>query len=108
MKLKDLISLTEKYFPLNYAYEWDNPGLLIGDENREVKKILLSLDITEENLDFAIKNGVNTILTHHPVIFSGVKNINTSTKTGRILLKAAENKISVYSAHTNMMLHPTE
>lgn len=106
MKLKEIISLIENYFPLDYAYEWDNPGLQIGDINQEINKILISLDLTEENLQYAVNNKIDCIITHHPLIFSGVKHITSDTKTGRMILTAIENKISVYSAHTNMDVAP--
>ena len=106
MKLKEIISLIENYFPLDYAYEWDNSGLQIGDINQEINKILISLDLTEENLQYAVNNKIDCIITHHPLIFSGIKNITADTKTGRMILTAIENKISVYSAHTNMDVAP--
>ena len=102
MKISDILSIIESNYPTSLAYEWDNPGLILGDADREIKKILVSLDVTEDVLEEAIANNADMILSHHPFIFSEIKQINTSSKTGRILLKAAENKIALAAAHTNM------
>lgn len=102
MILNDIINKIEMYFPLSLACEWDNSGLILGDRNREIKKCMVSLDVTEKVLEEAIENNADLIITHHPLIFSGVKKINSDTAIGRMLLKAAENKIALYAAHTNM------
>ena len=101
MKLRDIIGeLKTKYNP-RMAEDWDNVGLLIGDENKEIKKILFCLDVTENAIEKAIKNDVNLIISHHPVIFSGMKRINNETLHGRKVLKLIESGIAVYSIHTN-------
>lgn len=102
MQLKEIIKIIESHYPRHLAYDWDNPGLLLGDEQRNIERVLVALDITESVLDEAIKKGADCIISHHPCIFSGVKKITTEDFIGRILLKAAENKIALYSAHTNM------
>ncbi|MCS5420362.1 MULTISPECIES: Nif3-like dinuclear metal center hexameric protein [Psychrilyobacter] len=102
MKIKTLIKRLEKKFPKNIAESWDNIGLLVGDDNREVTKIQISLDATEEVIDHAIEAGANLIITHHPIIFSGIKNVTSKNIMGRKLLKLIENKIAVYSMHTNL------
>lgn len=102
MKIKSLIKKLEKNFPKNIAESWDNIGLLVGDEGREITKVQISLDATEEVIDHAIEVGANLIITHHPVIFSGIKNVTSKNLMGRKLLKLIENKIAVYSMHTNL------
>jgi len=102
MKIKGIITKLEKKFPRFLAESWDNVGLLIGDKNREVEKIQLSLDVTEEAIDNAIANGVNLIISHHPLIFSPLKQVNGDSLTGRKVLKLIENKIALYSMHTNL------
>ena len=102
MKIKTLLKRLGKEFPINLAESWDNVGLLVGDENREITKIQISLDATEEVIDHAIKEGANLIITHHPMIFSGLKNITSKNFMGRKVLKLIENKIAVYSMHTNL------
>ena len=102
MKISDILSIIESNYPKDLAYEWDNPGLILGDENRNIKKALVSLDVTQEVLNEAISNKAELIISHHPLIFSGIKQINSSSKTGRIILKASEHKIALIAAHTNM------
>lgn len=102
MLIKELVKLIEDHYPKYLAYEWDNPGLILGDMEREVKRVLLSLDVTENIIDEAISKGADCIISHHPCVFSGVKKITTEDYVGRLLLKAAENKIALFSAHTNM------
>ena len=98
MYVEDVINQLEKVAPVNLAEEWDNVGLLIGDKKNEVSGILISLDCDESSVDFAIKNNLNLIITHHPVIFKCLKKINESNKS---IIKLIQNNISVYSAHTN-------
>ena len=102
MKIKTLIKRLEKKFPKNMAESWDNIGLLVGDDNREITKVQISLDATEDVIDHAIEAGANLIITHHPIIFSGIKNVTSKNIMGRKLLKLIENKIAVYSMHTNL------
>lgn len=102
MKIKSLIKKLEKNFPKNIAESWDNVGLLVGNESREITKVQVSLDATEEVIDHAIEVGANLIITHHPIIFSGIKNVTSKNLMGRKLLKLIENKIAVYSMHTNL------
>lgn len=98
MYVEDVINQLEKVAPVNLAEEWDNVGLLIGDKKNEVSGILISLDCDESSVDFAIKNNLNLIITHHPVIFKCLKKINESNKS---IIKLIQNNISLYSAHTN-------
>lgn len=101
MKLKQIAELIEKEFPLSSAYDWDNCGLLLGDGEREIQKALLSLDVNIAVLKEAKKAGADLILSHHPILFDGTKSITAQTAEGRLILGLLENKISVYSAHTN-------
>ena len=76
-------------------------GLLVGDDQREVSKVFLALDLTEETLEQAIDFGAELIVTHHPMIFSGVKKINNHSFIGRRVLKLVSNGIAYYAMHTN-------
>lgn len=96
MKLQKLINELEKIAPLELAEEWDNVGLMVGDENKEINRILVALDFNSSVLEEAIKKEVDLIITHHPLIFKPVKNI-----TDKRILTAIKNDISVYSMHTN-------
>ncbi len=101
MKINDIIERLEKEFPKELAYEWDNVGLLVGDRMREVKNVVVCLDVTEDVIEFAKNADSELIISHHPVLFSPINRINGDTKIGKLLMKAIENKIAIYSAHTN-------
>ena len=101
MILKDIIARLETAFPTESAMEWDNVGLLLGDAKRDIKKVILTLDITYDVVRQAAEAGAELILSHHPIIFAPVKRITPDTEIGKILLFAAENRICIYSAHTN-------
>ena len=102
----DIASYMEKIAPINLACEWDNPGLLIGDLDSEVKNILVCLDVTKDAVEFAISNNVDLMLSHHPFIFKGIKKINTNDAKGELIQKIIKNDICVYAAHTNFDFAP--
>lgn len=101
MKCSQIINMLESFCPQAAAESWDNPGLLAGDDQREIKKIYIALDATSAVVDQAIKFGADLLITHHPLIFSGIKKINTEDIVGRRLLKLIENRICYYAMHTN-------
>lgn len=101
MKLKTLVKKIENKYPLNLAYEWDNVGVLVGDFNANINKIMVSLEANEEVIDEAIKNNVDLIITHHPFIFKKINKINTDDLKGRLIHKLIKNDIALYSMHTN-------
>jgi len=106
MTIKEITNILEKYFPLSNGEPWDNVGLLVGNYNAEVDKVQISLDITENAIDYAIENGIKLIISHHPMIFSPIKQINNRNLLGRKILKLIENKIAVYAMHTNLDSSP--
>jgi len=99
---KDIISFLEKTAPPELAEQWDNIGLLVGRPANTVKKILVCLDVTHAAIDEAVKTGADMIVTHHPVIFKGIKRLNEDEKTAGFIYSLIRNNISVYSAHTNL------
>lgn len=101
-KIKDLVEIMNKIAPEQYVYEYDNVGLLIGDENAELKRIICCLDVTEEIINEARENHAQLIISHHPIIFQPIKNITTADSQGRKIINALKNDISIYSAHTNL------
>lgn len=101
MKLKSLIKRIESKYPLNLAYDWDNVGLLVGDFNNEIKKILVALEANESVINEAIENNIDLIVTHHPFIFSKINKINTGDLKGRLIHKLIKHDIALYSMHTN-------
>ena len=101
MKLSHIMGELHSIFNPGSAEDWDNVGLLLGNENMEITKVLFCLDLTLRAVDESIKKGVNLVISHHPVIFSGLKKITAETVQGKKILKLIENKIAVYSIHTN-------
>ncbi len=103
MLVKEIIGFVESWAPPGVAWEKDNTGLQIGNGRREVKKILLSLDVTESVVDYAIRKNFEMIFTHHPFLFVPLKKIDVSDDSkSRIIKKLLEHDISLYSAHTNL------
>lgn len=101
MKVKELTDWLGGNFPAAVAEDWDNVGLLTGDDESEVKHVFLALDLTETVLDEAIRAGSDMIVTHHPMIFSGIKKINNHSFTGRKILTLIQKGIVYYAMHTN-------
>ncbi len=96
MKLKEIAEIIEKMAPKELACEWDNVGVMVGDENSEITTMVVSLDFNSEVLEFAKSRGANLIITHHPVIFNKLSSV-----TDKDLLECIKNNINIYSAHTN-------
>ena len=102
MRACELVAPIEEFAPLALQESWDNCGFSVGDPQREVRKALVALDCTEEVLDEAIELGCDVIITHHPLIFKGMKSITPANMAGRIVTRAIKNDIAIYAAHTNM------
>ena len=101
MKVKDIIRIIEDFAPLSIQEGWDNSGLCIGSPEDVVSSVLLGLDCTPELVDEAIACGADMIVTHHPLIFSGLKKISPDDPVGEAVMKAIKAGISIYSAHTS-------
>ena len=100
-KVKDITSVIENFAPLAIQESWDNSGLCIGSPEDKVSSVLLGLDCTPELVDEAIACGADMIVTHHPLIFSGLKKISPDDAVGETVIKAVKAGITVYAAHTN-------
>ena len=100
MLVKDLINHLEEIAPLNYAEDFDNVGLLVGDKNTTVTNVLVTLDTLEEVVDEAIAKKCNFILSFHPIIFKGLKSLTGKNYVERTVLKAIKNNIAIYAIHT--------
>lgn len=96
-----LIEIIESFCPSNIAEEWDNCGFQVNCEKDEVHRVLVSLDITKEVVDEAIEQNSDMVLTHHPMLFTGVKSIDCNTVTGNHIFRLIKHNISVYSCHTS-------
>ena len=101
MKCKEIIELIENEFPLKYAESWDNTGFQVGSREKEVTHIFVAMDVTDENIEEAIRVGADMIVTHHPMIFAPLSTITSDTINGRRVLKMIENGICYMSTHTN-------
>ena len=101
MKVKEIINAIEEFAPLSIQEGWDNSGLCVGSPEDEVTSVLLGLDCTPELVDEAVACGADMIVTHHPLIFKGVKRISPEDQTGEAIIKAVRAGISIYAAHTS-------
>ena len=101
MKCRDIIELLEQEFPMKYAESWDNTGFQVGNREKEVTHIFVAMDVTDENIEEAIRVGADMIVTHHPMIFSPLSSIAADTINGRRVIKMIENGICYMSTHTN-------
>lgn len=101
MRCSELIEVLNQQSEESYALSWDNVGLLVGKQNWEINKIYLAVDATTEVIEEAIQWGADLILTHHPMIFSGVKKVTDSDMNGRRILTLIEHHIALYAMHTN-------
>ncbi len=100
MKIKDITACIEEIAPLNYAEDFDNVGLLVGDFSTEVTGVLVTLDTLENVVDEAIENNCNLIVSFHPIVFSGLKKLNGKNYVERVVIKAIKNNIAIYAMHT--------
>lgn len=92
----------ERWSPKQIAWERDNVGLQVGSRLSKTKGVLLTLDISEEAIQTAIKEKCNLVISHHPLFFNPAKSINIDSSQGKIIQAAIKNDITIYSAHTNL------
>ncbi len=102
MTVQTIYDFLNTYCPFELAEEWDNPGLNVGNQNRPVSKVLLALDVTLDVIDYAKQMGADLILTHHPVIFEPLTNLNDSTAEGARVLALAQSGLAHIACHTNL------
>jgi dinuclear metal center YbgI/SA1388 family protein len=101
MKVKELLETIENLYPKAAAESWDNVGLQVGNVESEISSIYISLDVTEDIIKDAISYGSNVILAHHPMIFSGIKQVTMDTELGRMISMLMKHNITLIVAHTN-------
>ncbi len=97
-KLNSLINILDKIFKPELALDWDNTGLLVGNLNQKIEKILLCIDLTPNVLKEAIKNHINLIISYHPPIFKPIKNIISNDDN--LIYESIKHQIAIYSPHT--------
>ncbi|MCL7747227.1 Nif3-like dinuclear metal center hexameric protein [Halalkalibacter alkaliphilus] len=97
-----LIQHFESWSPKSLAVEGDKNGLMVGTLNKEIKKVMIALDVLEDIIDEAIDKEVDLIIAHHPLLFRPLKKVDLDTPHGRIVAKAIKHDIAIYAAHTNL------
>ncbi len=102
MKLREITNHLESFAPLAYQESYDNSGLICGHQDMEITGAIICLDSTEAVIDEAIANKCNLVIAHHPIVFSGIKKFNGKNYVERVIIKAIQNNIAIYAAHTNL------
>ncbi len=105
MILSEFTSYLKSLVPLALQENYDNSGLLIGLEETEISGALICLDVTSDILDEAIEKKCNLVISHHPLIFSGLKSITGRSETERLVMRALKENIAIYALHTNLDNH---
>ncbi len=101
MKTYKLIQILENFCPKTYACDWDNVGLIVGNDGKEVYKVVVTVDVDDAAIMRAVMEKADMIIAHHPLIFHGQKVITNENAIGRRILTMIENGISCYCMHTN-------
>ena len=101
MTCKEIMEKLEERWNPSYALEWDNVGLLVGREDKEIKKVFTALDATEETIAQALEFGADLLITHHPMLFSPVKKVTSADFIGRRLITMIQADLCYYAMHTN-------
>lgn len=102
MQASEIIKYLEELAPPSLQESYDNSGLLVGDPKTEVTGVMVSLDCTEDVIDDALSQGCNLIISHHPIVFGGLKRFNGKNYVERTVIKAIKNDVLLYAIHTNL------
>ena len=106
MQCREIIKALDELAPRAYACDWDNPGFLAGRADKEVKTILVALDATDEVIDQALRIHADMIVTHHPLIFRALKQVNDEQFISRRIVRMIQADISYFAMHTNFDIAP--
>lgn len=101
MICKEITDIIEERYPKESALDWDNIGLLVGRDDKEVRCVYIALDVSDEVVHAAVEQGADMLITHHPLIFGGIKQITNQDFIGRRILELIRHDISYYAMHTN-------
>lgn len=99
--VRDVMAVMEEAYPLSFAEDWDHPGIVCGDPDDIVKKIVFAVDLTPLVLDMALAAGADMVITHHPVLFRAVHTVASNTPKGALIHRAIQAGCTLYCAHTN-------
>ena len=102
MKIKEITDAIERFAPLALQEGYDNAGLVVGDPEREVGRALLAVDVTEEVLAEAEREGCDLVVTHHPIVFHPLKRLNEADYVQRCVARAVRRDMALYACHTNL------
>ena len=102
MKIRDIVAVIEEFAPLSLQAEYDNSGLIVGRLDDDVNSVLLAVDVTEEVIAEAEREGCDLIITHHPIIFRPLKRLNSANYVERCVERAIRSGIALYACHTNL------
>jgi len=102
MKISDIITQLEIFAPVHFQESYDNAGLIVGELSAQCKGVLVALDATEAVIDEAISKNCNLVVSHHPIIFNGLKSLTGKNYVERTILKAIKNDVAIYASHTNL------
>ena len=100
MTVGEITRALEAFAPLDIQESWDNSGLLIGSPQDPVHGVLVGFDCTPELIEEAVEKGCDMVVTHHPLIFKGIRRINSGDPVGAAVMKAVQKGVAVYAAHT--------
>ncbi len=100
--VQEICRILERLAPPEYAYDWDNVGLLVGRADQSVSTVLVTLTVTPAVVDSAIENGVDLIVAHHPLVFKPLTHLRTDQPLGALLARLLEHGLAVYACHTNL------
>jgi dinuclear metal center YbgI/SA1388 family protein len=100
--LQDIIQTLESFAPSQFQEDYDNSGLIVGQRSSNIRKLLISLDITEDVLKEAIEQNCQLIVAHHPIIFKSLKSLTGSNYVERVVTTSIKNDIALYAIHTNL------
>ena len=102
MTVNDILGCITEIAPLKWQEDYDNAGIQVGDVNAETHKALIALDVTEELVEEAVAKSCDLIISHHPLIFRGLKHLTPNTYIERAAVKAIKHDIAIISMHTNL------
>ena len=100
MRVGDITEVLERFAPLRIQEDWDNSGLLIGSPGDAVHGVLVGFDCTPELIEEAVEKGCDMVVTHHPLIFKGIRRIHADDPVGAAVMMAVRHGVAVYAAHT--------
>lgn len=106
MRLQEIVDTLNDIAPFAMTQEWDNTGIMVGDPDQEIRSILIALDPSSEAIDYALDQGIDLIVTHHPLFFKPIKSLNPACGPARKAALLIQNHMALVSMHTNLDTAP--